>query len=207
MHGVWDTSDWCPMVFMGAWKKVVMYTYTASIMRGNRDLDGLLVSDQTVGRGLVETVYVENIVYWRFGGRKEGGRRFLWNVGNLYKDKWRHTSEGSMPVLHSCLVRTSNLTYYKVRVSECLFWNRTRRNYELRALLFWDVTQRRLIVICWRFGLTHQPHHHGLINPRRMDFLPFEVVTNRSSRNVSDQYMLLSIPEEWKNPLHCGGRV
>jgi len=36
-----------------------------------------------------------------------------------------------------------------------------------RSSLFWDITQRRLVVIYRRFGTTHKPHIQGPNIPRR----------------------------------------
>jgi hypothetical protein len=59
-----------------------------------------------------------------------------------------YISEESSPVLHSYLVRNSNLTYYMGRDSVCLFWNGGRRKCELRASLFWDIKQLMLVLGC-----------------------------------------------------------
>ena len=40
------------------------------------------------------------------------------------------------------------------------------RNGIFKSLLFWDVTQRRLIVSYRRFGTTNHSHLQGSISPR-----------------------------------------
>jgi hypothetical protein len=83
----------------------------------------------------------------------------------------------------------------------------------LKSSLFWDVTQRRLVVSHRRFGTTYRSPLQGQSSPRRMlgtawyaaafflDCLTFEDGPYRLSWNV--EYTLRNIPEErWSN-LHC----
>jgi hypothetical protein len=67
-----------------------------------------------------------------------------------------------------------------------------------RSLLFWDVTQRRLIVICRRFGTTYLSHLLGSLEDR----------THRLSRtSVNLPSTLRNIPEEIRSHLHSGGSL
>jgi len=62
----------------------------------------------------------------------------------------------------------------------------------MRSSLFWDVTQRRLVVSYQRFGTTYRSHLQGSSSQT-----PLKDGTNTLSRNVGNyQPTLRNIPEE-----------
>jgi hypothetical protein len=71
----------------------------------------------------------------------------------------------------------------------------------MRSALFWDFTQRRMIVCYRRFGTTYRPCHQvsrsRLLDPWRWDPIgcPETSVTNYLST-------LRKLPEEWRSQLH-----
>jgi hypothetical protein len=50
-----------------------------------------------------------------------------------------------------------------------------------RSPLLWDITQRRLLILYWRFGTTYRSHFQGSRSPRRLEY-----GTDRLSRNVGE---------------------
>jgi hypothetical protein len=47
--------------------------------------------------------------------------------------------------------------------------------YCMRSALFWDVTQRRVVIPYGRFGTTYRSHRQGSRNPRRDDTVLLDV--------------------------------
>jgi hypothetical protein len=65
----------------------------------------------------------------------------------------------------------------------------------MRSLLFWDVTQPRLVVSYRRFGTPSRSHILGSSSPRGMDSLTVKDGTDRLSRKVGNyQFTLRIIP-------------
>ena len=68
----------------------------------------------------------------------------------------------------------------------------------MRSSFFWDVTQRRLVVSCGRFGTTYRSKVYGPSSPRRTG--P-EIVLEMSVTNY--KLTSLNIPEEWRSQNFC----
>jgi hypothetical protein len=79
----------------------------------------------------------------------------------------------------------------------------------MRSSLFWDVTQRRLVVSYRRFGTSYRSQLQGSIfKGRTVDWLIHEDGTDRLSRNVGNyQYTLRYIPEERICHLYVDGSL
>jgi hypothetical protein len=69
--------------------------------------------------------------------------------------------------------------------------------HNFRSVLFWVITQRIVVITYRRFGTSYRPHLHRSIHPRRrasfLDFLTFEVRTDRFSRNVRKKLPLYAV--------------
>jgi hypothetical protein len=51
-----------------------------------------------------------------------------------------------------------------------LSWqNQYSARRRLRCALFWDITQRRVVILYRRFGTTYRSQLQGLLDPRRWD--------------------------------------
>jgi hypothetical protein len=72
---------------------------------------------------------------------------------------------------------------------------------QARSALFWDITQRRVVILYRRFGTTYLSHLQGSRNPRRKpmkskekaffsDFLTLGDGTDRLPRNVGTELPL-----------------
>jgi len=70
----------------------------------------------------------------------------------------------------------------------------------LRSLLFWDVTQRWVVVSYRRFGTTYWSHLHGSSSPDR-HLHPIDCLKTSVSKN---QPKLCNMPEERRPHLHRG---
>jgi hypothetical protein len=70
--------------------------------------------------------------------------------------------------------------------------------------LFWDVTQRRLVISYRRFGTTYRFHLQRSSKPRfLLDYLTHEDGSDRLSRNVGNyQSTLRNIPEERRSDMN-----
>jgi hypothetical protein len=55
---------------------------------------------------------------------------------------------------------------------------------KLRSALFWDVTQRQVVIVCRRFGITYLSHLEGSRLFLLLDFLILEAGPDTLSRNV-----------------------
>jgi len=78
----------------------------------------------------------------------------------------------------------------------------------MRSLLFWDVTQPRLVVSCRRFGTPNLSHSLGSSSPRGMDSLTVKDGTDRLSRIVDRyQFTLRNIPGGCRSHIHSDGSL
>jgi hypothetical protein len=61
----------------------------------------------------------------------------------------------------------------------------TEHEFQLRSVLFRGITQRRVVILYWRFGTAYQSHLQGSRSPRIfLDFLMLEDGTNMLSQNI-----------------------
>jgi hypothetical protein len=72
----------------------------------------------------------------------------------------------------------------------------------MRSVLFWDITQRRVVIIYRCFGTTYLSHLQGSRSPRRKELLHFDFLTLEDGTircpetSVKDCYLTLcNIPE------------
>jgi hypothetical protein len=82
----------------------------------------------------------------------------------------------------------------------------THEPLKMQPLLFWDVTQRRLVVCYRRFGTTCPSHIQGSRSPRRTSAWPLkmgQIVCPETSAKY--QSTLRNIPEERRSHLHRVG--
>jgi len=72
----------------------------------------------------------------------------------------------------------------------------------MRSVLFWYITQRRVVILCRRFGTTYRPHLRGSRSARRME------PTGCPETSVANYHSTLrNISEERRFNLHRGGRL
>ena len=72
----------------------------------------------------------------------------------------------------------------------------------MRSALFWDITQRRLVILYQRFGTTYRSHLQGqeVQKDNFLDFLTFEGCPETSLQNY--QSTLRNIPQERRSQCH-----
>jgi hypothetical protein len=68
----------------------------------------------------------------------------------------------------------------------------------MRSTLFWDITQRRVVIGYRRFGTTYPSHRQGWRSPRRTYFWPLKMGPIRCPETSVKYYQspLCNIPEE-----------
>jgi hypothetical protein len=85
-------------------------------------------------------------------------------------------------------------------------WLQASAGVLMRSALFWGITQRRVVILYWRFGTTYRSHLQGPKSPRRVyvDFLTLDM-TDTLSRNVGIGLSLDAAlyPRKAQSHLHC----
>jgi hypothetical protein len=62
--------------------------------------------------------------------------------------------------------------------------------YLLTSAPFWDIKQRRVVILYRRFGTTYRPHLQGSKSLRHVDVLTLEDGADRLSRNAGTEFQL-----------------
>jgi hypothetical protein len=83
----------------------------------------------------------------------------------------------------------------------------------IRSAIFWDITQRRVIILYRRFGTTYRSHLQGSRSPRFLRFLDpwrFQRLAAPKRRTFLDLPLPVyagNVPEESRCHLHRGGSL